>query len=289
MLVLSAITASAMILMTMLVTLGGRTQEFEFGEKVGVVEISGVITDSKKVIRRLKAFRENESIKAIVIRINSPGGAVGPSQEIYREIVKTVSVKKVVASMGTVAASGGYYAAAAASGIMANPGTITGSIGVIIGYTNFQEIMKKIGLVPVVIKSGEFKDLGSPVRVMSDKERDILQTFVSKVHRQFVLDAAKGRGMDAAGMGKLADGRIYTGEEARTLGLIDRLGNLEDAIEWAGRLGGIKGRISAVYPREPKFSFLKYLQETSLHELANSLLPSVFYAGYLYAPAAVQR
>lgn len=289
MLVFSAIMAGTMILMTLLITFSSRPEEFEFGEKVGVVEINGVITDSKDIIQKIKTYRENEAIKAIVVRINSPGGAVGPSQEIYREIRKTIAVKKVVASMGAVAASGGYYAAAAANGIMANPGTITGSIGVIIGYTNFQEIMKKIGLVPVVVKSGEYKDLGSPVRTMTDEERGILQTFVGKIHRQFVSDAAEGRKMDEARMGELADGRIYTGEEAQSLGLIDRLGNLEDAVEWAGRMGGIKGKITAVYPREEKFTIWKYLKESSLNELVNQVMHPAVYAGYLYTPASADR
>ena len=143
------------------------------GEKVGVIEIPDVITDAKATLKALKRFRENPSVRAIVMRIESPGGAVGPSQEIYREVLKTVKTKKVVASLGSVAASGGYYSAAGADGIMANPGTITGSIGVIMGFANFQELLKKIGLVPVVIKSGEFKDVGSPVREMTDSERQI--------------------------------------------------------------------------------------------------------------------
>lgn len=281
----SGIIAGAMIVMTLLITIGGRARNIDFGEKVGVIEISGVITDSKSVIRQIKAFRENAAIKAIVVRIDSPGGAVGPSQEIYREIRKTVATKKVVASMGAIAASGGYYVAAATNGIMANAGTITGSIGVIIGYTNFREIMDKIGLVPVVVKSGAFKDLGSPMRTMSDEEHEILQDFVGDVHRQFVSDAAKGRNIEAARMAELADGRIYTGQKALSLGLIDRLGNLEDAIEWAGRMGGIKGKISAVYPPEPKMSFLKYfLQETSLSKVADSLLHSLLHIEYRYEP-----
>lgn len=281
----SGIIAGAMIVMTLLITIGGRARNIDFGEKVGVIEISGVITDSKSVIRQIKAFRENAAIKAIVVRIDSPGGAVGPSQEIYREIRKTVATKKVVASMGAIAASGGYYVAAATNGIMANAGTITGSIGVIIGYTNFREIMDKIGLVPVVVKSGAFKDLGSPMRTMSDEEHEILQDFVGDVHRQFVSDAAKGRNIEAARMAELADGRIYTGQKALSLGLIDRLGNLEDAIEWAGRMGGIKGKISAVYPPEPKMSFLKYfLQETSLSKVTDSLLHSLLHIEYRYEP-----
>ncbi|MGD8549181.1 MAG: signal peptide peptidase SppA, partial [Desulfobacterales bacterium] len=161
--------------MTFLIVLGTRDAEFEFGEKVGIIEIKGVIIDSKKALQSLKRFREDNSIKAIVIRIDSPGGAVGPSQEIFREIRKTSKSKKVVASMGSIAASGGYYIAAGTDGIVANPGTITGSIGVIMGFTNYQELLSKIGLVPIVIKSGEYKDMGSPVRKMKPEEKRFLK------------------------------------------------------------------------------------------------------------------
>jgi protease-4 len=256
------------------------------GKNVGVVELTGMITDARKVIKDIKTFRDDAGVKAIVLRIDSPGGGVGPSQEIYREIEKTREKKKIiVASMGAVAASGGYYAASATDGIMANPGTITGSIGVIMGYTNFRDIFQKIGLTPVVIKSGEFKDMGSPLRTMTEQETQILQQFVDKVHQQFVNDAAKGRKMDPAEMGKLADGRIYSGEEALSLGLIDRIGNLEDAIEWAGRLAGIEGEVTPVYIKEDKLSFLKYLSDSSVDEMANRFLGNKLSLEYTYDPS----
>ena len=154
--------------------------------QVGVVEIEGVITDSKEILSLIKRFRENDDIKSIVIRIDSPGGVIGPSQEIYREIRKTTPKKKIIASMGAIAASGGYYIAAATNGIVANPGTITGSIGVIMAYTNFRAVLDKIGMVPVVIKSGPFKDMGSPTKPMSKEEEEVLQAFVDQAHRQFV-------------------------------------------------------------------------------------------------------
>ena len=153
-----------------------------FSESVGVIEISGIIANSKDVLADLKRFDEDSSIKAIVVRINSPGGAVGPSQEIYRQIRKTIAHKPVIASMGAIAASGGYYIAAATDGIMANPGTLTGSIGVIMEYTNIQRLFDKIGLSPVVIKSGKYKDMGSPLRKMTDAEKALLQSFVDSVH-----------------------------------------------------------------------------------------------------------
>jgi len=280
----SSVVATAMIVMTLLFVTGTRDSEFEFGEKVGILEINGIIADAKNAIHNLKRFREDSSVKAIVIRINSPGGAVGPSQEIFREIRKTSSSKKVVASMGSIAASGGYYIAAGADGIVANPGTITGSIGVIMGFTNYQELLRKIGLVPVVVKSGKYKDIGSPVRKMKPEEKKILQNFSRKIHRQFIKDIVDGRKMDQAKVEALADGRIFTGEESKELGLVDRLGNFEDAIEWAGRMGGIKGKISTVYAREKKFSLLKYIADSSAKALLNRIADSSLSADYLYSP-----
>jgi protease-4 len=240
---------------------------------VGIVEVSGMITDAKNALEDLKKMREDDSIQAIVLRIDSPGGAVAPSQEIFRAVRRTAESKKIVASMGAVAASGGYYAAAATSGIVASPGTITGSIGVIMGFTNFRDLLDRIGLTPVVIKSGELKDLGSPVREMSAAERDVLQRLSDRIHRQFIRDVALGRGMDEDRVAALADGRIYTGEEARDLGLIDRLGNLEDAVAWAGELAGIQGPVETVYAREKPFSFLDALIESRLGQILALIAP----------------
>jgi len=235
-----------------------------FGEKVGVIEIFGAISDSKTIVDQIKAFREEDAVKAIVLRIDSPGGGVGASQEIYREIQRTVSEKTVIASMGSVAASGGYYVAAACDGIVANPGTITGSIGVIMGYTNFEELLSKIGLTPVVIKSGEYKDLGSPVRAMTSEEQSLLQELTLKIHRQFVDAIADGRGMPIEQVEAIADGRIFTGQEAETLGLVDRLGNVQDAIQWAGELGGIKEKIETVYPEKERMPLVRYIMDSAL-------------------------
>jgi len=280
----STVVASAMILMTLLIMFGTMKADFEFGEKVGIIEINGVIADSEDVMRHLKQFREDKGIKAIVVRINSPGGAVGPSQEIFREIRKTVVTKKVVASMGTIATSGGYYIAAGANGIVANPGSITGSIGVIMGFTNYEELLQKIGLVPIVVKSGEYKDIGSPVREMKPEEKKILQDFAKKIHRQFIEDIVDGRKMDRKSVESLADGRIFTGQESKEFGLVDRLGNLEDAIEWAGQLAGIKGKISTVYAKEKKFSLLKYITDSSSGALLKHLLEPELSADYIYRP-----
>ncbi len=267
----TAVIAAATVLTSAIISFATGGGDSISGEKVGVVEVVGPIMASKKIIGQLKTFRENDHIRAIVLRIDSPGGGVGPSQEIFREILKTRKVKKVVASLGSVAASGGYYAAAAADLIVANPGTITGSIGVIMGFTNLTEVMKKIGLSPVVVKSGQFKDIGSPSRAMSDKERNILQGLVDKIHLRFVTDVATARKMEQETLARLADGRIYTGEEAAELGLVDRMGNLEDAIELAGRMGGIEGKIPAVYPPEEKISLVRHLMESSVKELSRAI------------------
>ena len=284
-LVFTTIVAVTTVLTSIMGMLDKEKRELRFGEKVGVIEIEGMITDAREVIDQIKTFRERESIKAILLRINSPGGPVGPAQEIYREIEKTVEEKKVVASLGSIAASGGYYVASAADRIMANPGTITGSIGVIMGYTNFQELFQKIGLSPVVIKSGEYKDLASPVREMSEKEREILQTFTDNIHTQFIEDVAKGRGKSPDAIRKIADGRIFSGETAKQRGLVDRLGNRADAVEWAGRLGGIKGKIRSVYPPEKKLPIVEYLMDMAAARIRaamgemNAATP-----GYIYSP-----
>jgi protease IV len=266
-LVLAAlVTVGTVFLSLMVMAVAGPGKRYR-GEAVGVIEIAGAIVDSALVIEQIKEFREEDNIKAIVLRIDSPGGGVGPSQEIYREIRKTSAEKKVIASMGAVAASGGYYVAAACDGIVANPGTITGSIGVIMGYTNIEALLEKIGLSPVVVKSGEFKDIGSPVRPMSEKEKQLLEQLIQTIHRQFVEDIAAGRNMETDQVREVADGRIFTGEEARTFGLVDRLGNLQDAVEWAAELGGIEGKIETVQPEKERLSLLRYFMESALQML----------------------
>jgi protease-4 len=289
-LVFSGIVSVTIIVLGLVITLGfGKLTDFgelraTGKEKIGVVELSGVITDSRKTTAHLKQFREDKTIKAIVLRINSPGGSVGPAQEIYREIIKTKQKKKMVASMGALAASGGYYVAAGADKIMANPGTITGSIGVIMLYTNFEQLLEKIGLVPVVVKSGQYKDIGSPARTMSLEEKQLLQQVTDGIHRQFISDVAEGRGLTIDKVQKVADGRIFTGEAAVNMGLVDRLGNMEDAVQWAGRLAGVEGEVEAVYARDRAFSLLKYFSETTLKILTEKVLFNQLYAGYLYLP-----
>lgn len=288
MLVFTVIVSATMIITAILGLAGSKWSTISFGEKVGVVEINAMIVDSKDHIGQIKAFTEDDAIKAIVIRVDSPGGAVAPSQEIFREIRKATAVKPVIASMGTIATSGGYYISAAADGIIANPGTITGSIGVILGYTNFEKLFEKIGLYPVVIKSGEYKDIASPIREMTPEEKALLQQFSDGVHNQFIEHVAEGRGMAVDEIRQIADGRIFSGETALSLGLVDRIGNLEDAIEWAGREGGIKGPIDTVYPPEKKLPLLRYLLEEAVSEIRTILArqsgASPITGGYIYYP-----
>ena len=212
------------------------------GEKVGVIEIKGLIKSSNPTLNNLIKLGENKHIKAIVLRIDSPGGTVGPSQEIYLEIMRLRRKKPIVASLGSVAASGSYYIASAANKIVASPGTITGSIGVKMEFVNIQQLLNKLGLEPVVIKSGTFKDIGSPTRKMSKEERMLLERVIKDVHTQFVEAIAKGRGLPLTKVEEIADGRIFTGRRAKELGLVDRLGNLQDAIILAAKLGGIRGK-----------------------------------------------
>ncbi len=221
-----------------------------FSDKVAVLKISGIITDPSDINRYIEDLAERDDVKAVVLRIDSPGGGVGPSQEIYREVIKLKEKKKVVVSMGSVAASGGYYIASAAHRIVANPGTITGSIGVIIEFMNVEELLKKVGLKGYVIKSGRFKDIGSPLRKMSKEEKKFLQKLIDEVHSQFVEAVAKGRNLDVKEVRKIADGRIFTGAQAKRLGLVDELGNLADAVDLSGRLAGIKGKPKVIYPQK---------------------------------------
>lgn len=278
-----------------------------FGESVGVVRIEGAIYESKHAVKVLRGFRENPLIKAIVVRLDTPGGAVGSSEEIYREVVRARQAKKrIIVSMGNAGASGGYYIAVAADEIFANAGTLTGSIGVIAMDWNVQQVLQKVGVRPETLKSGEHKDTGSPMREMTPEDRRLLQGVVYDTYRQFFRTVLKARhrqieaaldtrptqveeilststtkrpggaleldafttGTIAAEVGaseraetalrSMADGRILTGEQAQKLGLIDKLGTLEDAIDRAGELSGL-GRNPATVERSPESSLPSFL------------------------------
>ena len=246
------------------------------GQKVAVVDITGIITRSDATIKLIHGYRDDSSIKAIVIRIDSPGGSVAPVQEIYSELQKID--KPIVASMGGTAASGGYYVACAADTIMANPGTLTGSIGVIMQFTQLKGLYDKIGLEHQVIKSGEFKDTGSPFRGLTEKEQAVLQATVDDVYNQFVDTILEARNslLNRSEIVELADGRIFSGQQALDSKLLDQLGNLPDAIELAAELANIDGKPKVVR-KEKKTSLLEQLlgiqQPPALNEMFS--LPGV--------------
>jgi protease-4 len=219
------------------------------GDGVGVLQIEGAIDDPRAVLAELRRFREMPWVKAIVVRVDSPGGAVAPTQEIFAAIQRSKKKKPFIASLGSIAASGGYYIAAACDKIVANPGTLTGSIGVIMQLSNVEELMKKIGVKGYNVKSGANKDIGSPFQPLSAEGKEILQSLVDNVHGQFVAAVAQGRGLDETRVRKLADGRIYSGAQAKDLGLVDQFGTLEDAIELAARRAGIAAEPAVYYSR----------------------------------------
>jgi protease-4 len=235
-------------ILVIVVMSSGTSEEGEYdlsgsGAKIAVVELNGTILSSREVVSTLQTLAENSSVKAILLRVDSPGGGVAASQEIYEE-VKSVrdSVKPVVVSMGALAASGGYYVSCGATRIIANPGTITGSIGVIATFPNFTKLMDKIGLQMNVIKSGEYKDSGSPFRPETKGDEKVFQGVVDNSYQQFLGVVSKERKLSVDNLKKFADGRVFTGVQALKLGLIDTLGSFEDAIKIAAKFGGIKGK-----------------------------------------------
>lgn len=238
-----------------------------FKEKVGVVEIKGVIEEPEEALKWIKAFGDDDKVKAVILRIDSPGGAVGATQEIYQEVLKLKEKKAVVASLGNVAASGGYYIAVAAHKVVANPGTITGSIGVVMYFADFEGLMKKVGIRGHTIKSGPFKDTGSPFRGMTPEEKRVLEEVVRDVHQQFIEAVASSRGLAVEKVRELADGRIFSGRQALELGLVDRLGDFQDALELAKELGRIKGEPEVIYGRRRPGLLRSLLEDLSPQSL----------------------
>jgi protease-4 len=247
--------------------------------RIGIVDITGLISDSQYIVNQVKKFRKDKRIRGIILRIDSPGGAVGPSQEIYNEVLKTrESGKTIYASMGALAASGGYYIASAAERIFANPGTLTGSIGVIMVFSNAQGLMKKIGLQPEIVKAGEYKDIGSPARAMTQKERNLLQSVVTDVHQQFIEAVANGRNISVAEVTKIADGRILTGRQAYSLNLVDQMGGLQVSIDQIAHKVGIIGS-PKIIRETPRVGFLEWVLKSTLNQslINRSSIPSLQY------------
>ncbi len=238
------------------------------GNKVGILEVKGMIVDADLLIEQINDFRESGTVKAVVLRVDSPGGGVGPSQEIYAELKRLAEEKPLVVSMGGVAASGGYYIAVAGEHLFANPGTITGSIGVIMSFPDYQGIMQKIGVRTEVVKSGRFKDIGSSTRDFTDADRELLQGMIDDVHSQFVTAISEERGMSRERLEPLVDGRIFTGQQALKAGLIDELGTLRDAIRHAAGLAGLGDDPGLLYPEPEKKGFF----ERMLQNVASSYL-----------------
>jgi len=231
------------------------------GDKIALVRIEGMILSSEKVVEELNGYADDASIKAIVIRVDSPGGGVVASQEIANAVKNAKKRgKKVVISMGSLAASGGYYLAAPADRIIANPGTLTGSIGVIMEFATIEKLLEKIGVKGEVIKAGEFKDIASPLREMTETERKLLQGVMDDVHAQFIQAVAEGRGLPIESVQAIADGRVFTGRQALELKLVDQLGDLEESIQEAAKLAGIKGK-PRIVKREKKIPFFELLKE----------------------------
>ncbi len=264
------ITASVLVSVTILFILSVKIASVIIGtgdthvtnkEGVGLVEVKGMILDSRETIRQLRYFLKKDTVKAVVLRVDSPGGIVAPSQEINAEVKKFAAKKKIIVSMGSLAASGGYYISAPATMIYANPGTITASIGVILKLSNIESLMDKIGIKSYTLKTGKYKDSGSPLRQFSAEDRAMLQSVIDNTHQQFVRAVAEGRKLPIEDVRKIADGRILSGEQAKEHKLVDRLGTLQDAIEEAGRLAGISGEPELLLPPKKKINYLDLLVE----------------------------
>jgi protease-4 len=236
--------------------IGGSSSDIEtvstgMGGQVAVVELKGVILESETVVRQLKRYRDEGRVKAVLLRVDSPGGGVVASQEIYEEVRKTRDGgMPVVVSMGSIAASGGYYVSCGATRIVANRGTLTGSIGVISEFMEFKDALSKLGIDVNTVKAGRLKDAGSPMRKMTDTDRAYFQQLMDDVHRQFIGVVEDERGLTRDDVVELSDGRVFTGEQALDLGLVDTLGTYEDAIAIAAELGGIEGEPSIVRERK---------------------------------------
>ncbi len=265
-LVIAGLFAALLLMLVSAILLGrlllkSDDSDFPRGQGIGLVEIKGMIVDSSEPVRQLRYFLKKDNVKAVVLRVDSPGGVVGPSQEIYQEVKRLAAKKKVVVSMGSLAASGGYYVAAPATVIYANPGTITASIGVLIKFSNIEGLLGKVGIKSATIKTGTFKDAGSPDRPLSAEDRAMFQAVIDSTHEQFVRAVAEGRKLPVEEVRQLADGRILSGEQAKAVKLVDRLGNLQDAVDEAGRLAGISGEPEIILPPKKKVNYLDLLVE----------------------------
>ncbi|HRS98283.1 MAG TPA: signal peptide peptidase SppA [Smithella sp.] len=265
----------------------GKSRSFSFKNKVGVVTIEGVVSDSMETVDQINEFGEDDSIVAVVLRIDSPGGGVAASQEIYEAVKELRKKKKVVTSMGSIAASGGLLIACAADKIVANPGTITGSISAIMHFANLEDLLKKIGIKASVIKSGEYKDIGSPLREMTDQEKMIIQDLVDDIYNQFVDVIVKDRNLPREKVLEIADGRVFSGRKAKELGLVDDVGDMSFAVKTALKLAGREGKYDLVYPRKKHPSFLDFFLQSAADHISTAIqgeMKNINGLSYLYYP-----
>lgn len=249
----------------------GYSHTFPHSDKIGVIPIRGIISNSQDIVDNLEEFGKDPTIKAVIIRIDSPGGGVASSQEIYSAVKTLKRSKKVVASLSSIAASGGYMIACAADKIVANPGTITGSISAIMYFANAEELLKKIGFKSSVIKSGKYKDMGSPTREMTADEKNILQGLIDDIYDQFLDVIVEDRKISKEDIKKIADGRVFTGRQAQSLKLIDALGDRRYAVQLAAKIAGIKGDTEIVFPRKKDISLWDYLIQSSATFIAGAI------------------
>lgn len=272
------------ILVFAVVMLGSFGGDGGFGaapNQIGVIEITGPISDSKQTVADLQKFARNDAIKAIVVRIDSPGGAVAPSQEMFQAVKQAAEKKPLAVSMGSVAASGGYYIALGAPHIFANPGTVTGSIGVISQMFNVQGLLETIQVDVTTLKTGPYKDTGSPFREFTETDRRYFDTLITDIYEQFVGDVAQARGLEVKAVREVADGRVFTGRQALKHKLIDELGTMEDAVAWVKKGAKLDGKHTLVYPPDPNLgllsSLIKGATQTAVQELKAQQTPVIEY------------
>ena len=246
------------------------------GPGIGIIRIEGVITDPESTLKCVRDFKRRKDVKAVIVRINSPGGAVGAAQEIFQALTDLDKKKPVIASLESIAASGGYYAALGARKIVANPGTLTGSIGVIMEVPNIGPLLKRLGIETTVVKSGTFKDIGSPTRAMTGQEKALLEGVLKDVHNQFMEDVSRRRSISMKQVKELAQGQVFSGRKAKTLGLVDILGNFNTAIEEAKRLGRIKGEPRLIYPRKGRLELIRRLLEEQAKTSVRNIIRGIF-------------
>ncbi len=253
----------------------GESPRLAGGPRIGVVEVKGTIgmgdRDAETVLKQIRRFEEDDDLKAVVVRIDSPGGSVGPSQEIHDEVQKLAKKKTVVCSLGNLAASGGFYVAVACPKIVAAPGTLTGSIGVISQFPNVKGIAERFNFKMETIKSGKLKDAGNPFRDMTPEDRAYWQGLIDRVYGQFLAAVAGGRGLKESEVRKIADGRVLTGADAKDLGLVDQLGNFYDAVELAKKEAKLSGEPHLVYPPDEKSRFLEDLFGSAARSFADAV------------------